>query len=67
MHPQSRVQSKKAHEVVTTSSPEQTGIPRAMVLTAYFVLSPAIGFVVTVAFGLRRISARSGKRPPPQT
>src|SRR3954470_9410134 len=43
MHPQSRVQNKKAHEVVTTSSPEQPGIPRAMVLTAYFVLSPAIG------------------------
>src|SRR5436190_9650179 len=38
MHPQSRVQSKKAHEVVTTGSPEQPGIPRAMVLTVSFVL-----------------------------
>jgi hypothetical protein len=35
--------SKKAHEVVTTGSPEQSGIPRAMVLTASFVLSPVIG------------------------
>ncbi|HKH00272.1 MAG TPA: hypothetical protein VKB08_06070, partial [Bradyrhizobium sp.] len=30
--------NKKAHEVVTTGSPEQSGIPRAMVLTAYFGL-----------------------------
>src|SRR5205814_8299346 len=43
MHPQSRVQNKKAHEVVTTGSPEQPGIPRAMVLTVSFVLSPVIG------------------------
>jgi hypothetical protein len=43
LHPQSHVQNKKAHEVVTTGSPEQSGIPRAMVLTAYFALSPVIG------------------------
>jgi hypothetical protein len=30
--------SKKAHEVVTTGSPEQPGIPRAMVLTVSFVI-----------------------------
>src|SRR5215212_10431647 len=41
--------NKKAHEVVTTSSPEQPGIPRAMVLTAYFEISPVIGLFVTVA------------------
>src|SRR3954452_12048617 len=35
--------NKIAHEVVTTGSPEQPGIPRAMVLTAYFVISPVIG------------------------
>jgi hypothetical protein len=29
--------------VVTTGSPDQSGFPRAMVLTAYFVLSPATG------------------------
>jgi hypothetical protein len=36
-------ENKKAHEVVTTGSPEQSGIPRAMVLTAYCALSPVIG------------------------
>src|SRR3954449_1890045 len=35
--------SKKTHEVVTTGSPEQPGIPRAMVLTVSFVISPVIG------------------------
>ena len=35
--------NKKAHEVVTTGSPEQPGIPRAMVLTVSFVISPVIG------------------------
>src|SRR3954462_8525393 len=30
--------SKKAHEVVTTGSPEQPGIPRAMVFTVSFVI-----------------------------
>jgi hypothetical protein len=39
MHPQPRVQSKKAHELVTTGSPVHTGIPCAMVLTAYSALS----------------------------
>jgi hypothetical protein len=43
MHPQPRVQSKKAHELVTTGSPVHTGIPCAMVLTAYSVLSLVIG------------------------
>jgi hypothetical protein len=38
----------KAHEVVTTGSPEQSGIPRAMVLTVYSVISPVIGLIVTV-------------------
>ena len=37
--------NKKAHEVVTTGSPEQPGIPRAMVLTVSFVISPVIGLV----------------------
>src|SRR5215212_6951835 len=40
--------NKKAHEVVTTGSPEQSGIPRAMVLTVYSVISPVIGLIVTV-------------------
>jgi hypothetical protein len=41
MHPQPRVQNKVKHtSVVTTGSPEQSGIPRAMVLTVSFALSP---------------------------
>jgi hypothetical protein len=43
MRPQPRVQMKKAHEQVTTVTPDSPGIPRAMVLTAYIVLSPVIG------------------------
>src|SRR3984957_21176790 len=39
MHPQPRVQSKKAHELVITGSPVHTGIPCAVVLTAYSALS----------------------------
>jgi hypothetical protein len=36
---------KKAHELVTTGPPESPGIPCAMVLTIYFVISPVIGLV----------------------
>jgi hypothetical protein len=32
MHPQPRMQNKKAHEIVTTVTPDTPGIPRAMVL-----------------------------------
>jgi len=58
--------NKKAHEVVTTGSPEQPGIPRAMVLTAYFVISPVIGLCCH-----RRLANLAGPRPvgptsPPQ-
>jgi hypothetical protein len=41
-HPQRRVQ-KKHTNVVATGSPVSPSIPCAMVLTAYFALSPAIG------------------------
>src|SRR5690349_24002878 len=34
---------KKHTSVVTTGSPESSGIPRAMVLTVSFVISPVIG------------------------
>jgi hypothetical protein len=34
---------RKHTSVVTTSSPEHPAFPHAMVLTAYFALSPAIG------------------------
>jgi hypothetical protein len=39
---------RKHTSVVTVGSPVSPGIPCAMVLTAYFVLSPVTGFVVTV-------------------
>jgi hypothetical protein len=43
MRPQPRVRNKKAHELVTTGSPKQSGIPCTMVLTVSFVLSPVTG------------------------
>jgi hypothetical protein len=43
--PQPRVQRWKAHELVTTVTPRSPGIPRAMVLTVSFVLSPVIGLL----------------------
>src|SRR3954466_5602954 len=51
-------ESKKAHEVVTTGSPEQPGIPRAMVLTGYFVISPVIGLCCH-----RHLANMAGPRP----
>jgi len=35
--------NEKAHELVTTGSPEQPGIPCAMVLAVYFEVSPETG------------------------
>jgi hypothetical protein len=40
------MQNKKAYELVTTVTPEQPGIPRAMVY-GYFVLSPVIRVLLT--------------------
>jgi hypothetical protein len=37
------MQNEKAYELVTTVTPEHTGIPRTMVLTVSFALSPVIG------------------------
>src|SRR4051794_10476521 len=49
----------------TRSSPqvhrEQPGIPRAMVLTAYFGISPVIGLIVTVVSRIWLVRARSGR------
>jgi hypothetical protein len=36
------MQNEKAYELVTTVTPAIPGIPRTMVLTGYFVLSPVI-------------------------
>ena len=44
LRPQPRVRKIKKHtSIVTTVTPESPGIPRAMVLTASFELSPVIG------------------------
>src|SRR5438477_4600096 len=51
--------NKIAHEVVTTGSPEQPGIPRAMVLTVSFVLFPVTGLVCH-----RRLADRSANLMP---
>jgi hypothetical protein len=39
----SRAKNKKHTSKVTTGTPKHPGIPRTMVLTASFVLFPAIG------------------------
>src|SRR3954447_4300605 len=44
-HPQPRMQSKKAYELVTTGKPDDPAFPHAMVLTFSSVISPVIGFV----------------------
>ena len=49
--------NKKAHEVVTTGSPEQPGIPRAMVLTVSFVISPVIGLFCHRHLRCRKLDA----------
>src|SRR3979490_3055601 len=43
LHPQPRVRSVESTRVFTTSSPEHPAFPHAMVLTAYFALSPVTG------------------------
>jgi len=42
---------KKHTSVVTTDTPVHPAFPHAMVLTAYFALSPVIGLFVTVIGG----------------
>ena len=44
-------ESKKPHELVTTVTPERSGIPRAMVLTVSFEVSPESRLVASVACG----------------
>src|SRR3954454_2159360 len=44
-HPQPRMQSKKAYELVTTGRPDDPAFPHTMVLTVSFVISPVIGLV----------------------
>src|SRR3954447_5084077 len=42
----------KHTSIVTTVTPDSPGIPRAMVLTVSFVISPVIGLFVTVVSGI---------------
>jgi hypothetical protein len=66
MRPQPRVQMKKAHEQVTTVTPVSPDIPRAMVLTAYSVLSPVTGLFChrRLRSYLRRLDASVGASGP---
>src|SRR3981189_2571130 len=43
LHPQPRVRSVESTRVFTTVAPEHPAFPHAMVLMAYFVLSPVTG------------------------
>src|SRR6185369_5916368 len=57
---------KKHTSIITTVTPDTPGIPRAMVLMAYFVISPVIGLCCH-----RRLANTAGPRPvgptsPPQ-
>jgi hypothetical protein len=47
-YPQPRVQKQKAHEFVTTGSPNNPAFPARLVLTAYSLLSLVIGFLATI-------------------
>src|SRR3954451_21050417 len=56
------MQSKKAYELVTTGRPEYPAFPHAMVLTVSFVISPVIGFVVTVALLAQSLTPASRRQ-----
>ena len=53
-HPQPRVRKIKAHEQVTTGSPNDPAFPARVVLTVSSVLSPVSGLVVTVTGAMRK-------------
>jgi hypothetical protein len=56
------VQSRKAHELVTTGSPNIPAFPARMVLTVSFVLSPVIGRFVTVTCRIASASVTPASR-----
>src|SRR3954451_7110437 len=56
-HPQPRMQSKKAYELVTTGRPDDPAFPHAMVLTVSFVISPVIGLVCHRRFACAKLDA----------
>ena len=57
MRPQPRMQNKKHTSIVTTVTPERPGIPRAMVLTVSFVISPVIGLFCHRHLRCRKLDA----------
>jgi hypothetical protein len=57
----SRAKKTKHTSVVTTVTPDSPGIPYAVILTACFVRSPVIGFIVTVISEYGFVRARSGR------
>src|SRR5258706_15153357 len=62
LHPQPRVRSVESTRVFTTGPPDHPAFPHAMVLTAYFVLSPAGRCRVAKYTGRKR--AAGGYSPP---
>src|ERR1700738_49189 len=63
----SRAMCRKHTSVVTTVAPEHPAFPHAMVLTAYFVLSPVIGLVCHRRLRIKGLSAPGRADMPPQT
>src|SRR3954452_20382160 len=56
-HPQPRMQSKKAYELVTTGKPDDPAFPHAMGLTVSFVISPVIGLCCHRRFACTKLDA----------
>src|SRR4051794_20310913 len=56
-HPQPRMQSKKAYELVTTGKPDDPAFPHAVVLTVSFVISPVIGLCCHRRFACAKLVA----------
>src|SRR4051795_6961782 len=65
MRPQPRMQNKKHTSIVTTVTPKTPGIPRAMVLTVSFALSPVTGLSCHCRFALAaKLDASVGASEP---
>src|SRR5260370_24322464 len=62
LHPQPRVRSVESTRVFTTVAPEHPAFPHAMVLTAYFVLSPVTGLFCHRRQRIWFVCARSGRQ-----
>ena len=67
MHPQPRTQQKKRTSVVATGSPKQSGLPCAMVLTAYSALSSATNSSCHRHLRIKGLSKPGWADAPPQT